>query len=494
MAKKKIENENIAVLQKLKDYKLIAESNITSCLYKEPELYYEYTNLSVDDFLHNDWKVLFEIGRGIILDEKKKTLDDLTVSLYLEKHLKLKEKFEEFDGYNVLNDIVEFARVDNLDGNIRELNKWNCVLELVKRGFPITLNKLSEYADIDIDDIYSEYEAQLNHIFVNADNGNKVKIEDLSEGLDELIEFWDAGEEVGLPLENMPLLTKEINGVGMGEIMAMGSTSGTGKSSFLRNIILPSIMKNDEKILIIANEEDSIKWKKELIVFIANNVYNYNIQKYKVSQGAYTKEFKEILKKSAEYLKQNSEMFIFTALQSYNIDLVIKLIKKYASLSIKYVILDTFKASQGGNSNLAQWQSMSNDMLQLYDTIKPASLNISLLVTFQLNKSSTKQRYYTQDNVGQSKNIVDTMSKLLMIRRFYEDEMPDEAKELKVFKLAGKNGNSRVPVKLDKHKHYQIIFLAKNRSGVTDYQIVFEHDLSKNIVKEIGYTIVPTDF
>ena len=112
-----------------------------------------------------------------------------------------------------------------------------------------------------------------------------------------------------------------------------------------------------------------------------------------------------------------------------------------------------------------------------------------------LNPSPVKQRYYTQDNIGMSKNIIDVASTCIMIRDLYDDEYTGEKRELRVYKLEGKNGKTKIPVKLDKDKHYQILFIIKNREGSANrYQVVIEHDMSRNIIKEIGITNVPVDF
>ena len=82
-----------------------------------------------------------------------------------------------------------------------------------------------------------------------------------------------------------------------------------------------------------------------------------------------------------------------------------------------------------------------------------------------------------------------------MIRDLYDDEYPGEKRALDVFKLEGKNGKSKIPQHLDKEKRYQIIFIIKNREGSANtYQIVVEHDMSRNVMKEIGMTHVPIDF
>ena len=134
-------------------------------------------------------------------------------------------------------------------------------------------------------------------------------------------------------------------------------------------------------------------------------------------------------------------------------------------------------------------------MVEINDCIKAENKNVHILITFQLAKGSIKQRYYTQDNIGMSKNIIDPASTCLMIRDLYDDEYPGEKRALDVFKLEGKNGKSKIPQHLDKEKRYQIIFIIKNREGSANtYQIVVEHDMSRNVMKEIGMTHVPIDF
>lgn len=491
--KGEVKSDNYKAMVRLKEFKLIAESNICACIYKEPEVLYNYKNLNLDMFLHNEWKIFFAIAKGIIIDEKKRTLDEITVNLYLEKHLKLKEKYENYGGYEVIEKITEYAKVENLESYIDELMKWNTTIELMKKGFPIA-DRLSDYADMSIDEIYDEYEALLNHIFLNI--GDNDKMEDLADDIDALIDKWDEGDENGLPLYNMPILTQETGGLRLGNINLIGGNSGVGKSSTLRNIVLPSLAEMEEKVVIMCNEEDKSKWVRELLVWVANNVYEKDVQKYKVRNGGYTPEFKSFLKNEcANWLRERKGIFIFKSFQTYSTENAVKIIRKYAHLGVNYFILDTFKASQGSNNNQPTWQSMSEDMLKLYDTIKPASLNVSLTITFQLAKNSSKQRYFTLENTGQAKSIVDTAALVIMIRKLFDDELEGENRALNVYKMGGKSGNSKIPVRLNSEKHYQAMFIVKNREGSSnEYQIIVDNDLSRNVVKEVGITSIPIDF
>lgn len=82
-----------------------------------------------------------------------------------------------------------------------------------------------------------------------------------------------------------------------------------------------------------------------------------------------------------------------------------------------------------------------------------------------------------------------------MIRNLMDDEKVGGKNELKVFRMGGKNGKTKIPVQLEHDKHYQLLFVVKNREGSANiYQIVVEHDMSRNILKEVGMTVVPQDF
>ena len=200
--------------------------------------------------------------------------------------------------------------------------------------------------------------------------------------------------------------------------------------------------------------------------------------------------------KSAKWLEENTKNHLITIVpfDRYQTQKAIKVIKKFANMGVKYFLLDTFKMDSGKVSENS-WVAMQQSMVDIFDTVKSESLNVHILVTFQLNKSSARQRYYTQDNIGQAKNIIDPTSTCIMIRDMFDDEYTGENKELKVYRLDGKNKQTKIEVKLDKNKRYQILFLIKTREGSSNaYQIVLEHDLSRNIINEIGITQVLPDF
>lgn len=487
-----LEKEQIETAKKILEYKLSCEANIVSILYKVPDEFYN-TNLELKDFHNNVWKVYFQIAYDIIIVEKKKVLDDITIGLYLEKHPKLKAKYEEYGGYNTIITAGGYVQIENLDGYINELRKWNVVIKLCKKGFPVK-DRLSDYVDMSAEEIYDEFEAFLNHTFVDIDND--FKSYDICHNIHQLIETLDEGSAIGLPYYNMPTLTNETGGQYLGSITLVGGISNAGKSTVVRSTTIPSILQLDEKIVVMVNEDSLAKWQREMLVWICNNILNFDIQKHTVRDGKYSTEVKEKLHEAANWLEEKTKNHTITVIPflQYQTAKAVKAIKKYAALGVKYFILDTFKMDAGKVSSNS-WVEMQQSMVSIKDTVKTEALNVHILITFQLEKGSSVMRFYTQNNIGVAKNIVDVASTCIMIRDIFEDEYTDEKRELKVYRLEGKNGKTKIPVKLDKSKHYQVFFIVKNQEGAANaYQIVIEHDKSRNIINEIGITNVMPDF
>lgn len=486
------EEELIDAIKKVNEYKEGCEANIVSILYKNPDAIFE-TNLSLDEFNNNIWKVYWTIANDIVKIEKKGSLDDITVGLYLEKHSKLRNKYEEYGGYDTIVNAGAYVKTENLYGYIQELRKWNSVIKLAKRGCPVK-DRLSDYCDMTAEEIYNEWEAFINDIFVNVDCD--VKSYDISHGIYDLIEKLNEGLAIGLPYNNMDIITKETGGQYLGSITLVGGLSNVGKSTFARNATIPTAIKEKERVVVMVNEDGIEKWQRELIIYVANNIIKEDVQKHILRDGHYQEDTKALLYKAADWIVEQTQNHLITVIpfERYKTKTAIKTIKKYASMGVKYFILDTFKMDAGDVSDKS-WLEMQQNMVEINDVIKPESKNLHILITFQLAKGSVKQRYYTQDNIGMSKNIIDPASTCIMIRDLYDDEYTGEKRELKVYRLEGKNGKTKIPVKLDKDVHYQIAFIIKNREGSANrYQVVFSHDMSRNVMKEVGITNVPVDF
>lgn len=489
------EKETLEVIEQIKEYKLAAEANVVSILYKYPDEIFN-VDLVLDDFTNNVWKVYFQIVYDIIAVEKKSVLDDIVIGLYLEKHPNLREKYEEYGGYDMIQSAGAYVRRENLDAYIAELRKWKAVAQLAAKGFPVK-QKLSQYVDKTEEEIYSEFEVYLNHIFTNTTAG--VKSYNVFDEMEQFIEELNDSQDVGIPFYNAHLLTEATGGFNLnGNIYGLGAGSGVGKSTMAFNYLVPAAMEKGEKVVFIINEEDERKMRRELLIWVANNHFKEELQKRTIRDGNFDQATWDLLGKCAKWIEEQKDNHTFTVipLERYSVKTVVKIIKKYSSMGVRMFVLDTLKESSDASTDEI-YKSMMRDMVTLYDTVKPSARNVGLFVTYQLGKGSLKMRYLTNNEIGQAKSIIDVMSVNLMMRRPYEDEYVGGAKELKCFRMEkiGKGSVKEVGFTLNKKDNPMITFITKNRFGISGgNQIVSYCDFSRNICQDEGYCSVPQDF
>lgn len=478
----------LPVFEKIKGYKDFVEGKIIGVFWKKPELLLEYSDIRLDDFIFNKWRVYYQIIYDICVVEGRAVVDDTVAGVYLEKHLKLKDKYEQYNGYDTIEFLSnEFTKVENIQSDINESNKWNTIIKMIQEGFPVTEDKLKDFVDMPLDYIYDEYELMLNHIFIKANQN--VESYSISDGIDELVGELDEGMMIGLEYYKMPFFTELTNGCNMGNITILVAPSGAGKSSFLRNTHMTSCLINNEKIVIMINEEGKKKWQREFICWVANNIYSEDLQKHTITNGKYTKETRELILKCVDWIKEKGKSNIITLipLKSYSTDIALKCMRKYISMGVKYFAIDTFKADIDVAGD--DWGSLEKNMVKINDLVKPENKNVHIFITMQARLSDIRARYLSLDNIAKSKSVTEVASTVILIRKLFDDEYPEEKNALNVYTSDGK---IKQLVSLDKNKRYYIAFVAKNRDGESGYrQIVFENDLSRNMAKEVGYTSVP---
>ena len=473
------------VVKKIISLRQIAEVNIVSSLYKKQDLFFMYDELNEDMFKDNKCKVYYIIGRDIVVKEGK-TLDEIGCLTYLEKHPKLAKKWEEFNGNDIFK-TGEYVNEDDIQSYINDIIKYDTLIKMMKEGIGNVKDNFSTYLDLSLEDIYAEIEAKINHIFIDATSSSKDKAYKLCSGIEALIDDMNSGIEIGMPFYGLDLLTKETSGILNGQVYLFSALSGVGKSSFCRNTIIGSALINERPLVLMINEEDLSAVQKNMLVWVANNIYKKDVTKYKLKNGGYSPEFIRFLKEDcAKWLKEREDYIIVIPFSSYTCSKAIKVIRKYSMIFKDPIfILDTMK--QSSDSKGEAWATVLRDSVDLYDTIKPSSLNVPLVITAQLNKTTaSRSRALNQSDLSLCKGILDICSVAGFMRTVGIDEMEGGKNEIKCFRM---KGNTKIPVKLDPNQNYVVMTLTKNRFGSTNLSVVFKNDLSRNVVEEIGYCI-----
>lgn len=497
-------------VEKVKKYKEGIEANVVGCLFQEPDNF-ESCHLTENDFSYESWRTFFRILSG--LRKNGLTFTEDNIEFFLAQRPELAYKYKEYQGFRVFETMKAVVDPRDYEGYLNGLNKWNAVLKMADIGFYID-DKLDQFAELTIDDIYNEYSGKLNNAFLTVEDN--VKAYNAFSDIEELNERCDKGAERGYDfgrfgdINPFPVLNDTVNGFSLhGQIYGLGAVSGMGKSTMAINYILPLAMQTGQKAVFIINEEDQNKFRIEAETWIINNLIipprNIGVEEEKIHyfnkrrfrEGGFTPEEKVLLKEAADLMKTwiDTHLIMVIPLERYTVDLAIKIIRKYASLfGVSIFVLDTFK--EGADIGQQDtWKAMERDMRALYDTIKESALNVGLFVTYQLGKQSVKTSYLTNAEVGQARNIVDVMSVNLMIRRIFAEEKNGIASPLlygtKEQIQSDPDRKHWTPVNND--KNYMITFITKNRRGETDpYQILTECNFAFNRFQDVGVCYVST--
>jgi len=478
------------ISEKLLEILIPNEWNIISLFWNDTNLYLSH-KIDPSHFSDNNARVYYIIGAEIV-KEGKTTITDIEAGLYLQKHNKLKDIYEKAGGYNTIDELATFINKENIDGYINEFNKYFALLKLNESGW-IQLTDLKKFIDMPASQIYDFYTAKLNDTFIKADTG--VKSYDISDHIDDMIIEADSGAVMGLPLHGVPILNEQIGGWRKAEVVLMGAISNMGKSTVTWEMIIPSMLKHDEKLLIILNEQNLKKMQREILTILINNKFGHKFNKSRFKQGNFSDEEKMWLQEASDYLKELKAKHIITIvpLKTYHVETVIKLCRKYKSLGVDYVVLDTFKPSNDSDDFI---RDLIKDSVKLYDCIKEEGTNQALWLTYQLTTNAINKRHLTFDDLGKSKQVNEICSTIILFRNMLMDERNGGSKAVRIIKQITDNSKQEfyAPVE-DIHTKYQVFYNCKNREGETSesFQIVCKNDMGHNKIEEIGICMIPRD-
>lgn len=507
-----ITNKNEAY-KHLEDALYTVEGRLVACLWKDPNLFFE-TELRYENFYYNGWATIFFVGWSLITDPKNVNKnavlsDPQMIEDYLKQHNKIRRIWNELDANTFLSmqSASEVMTSENLFYFVERQNKIITFLRMHKEGL-IELNeqaiKLCE--DYSLDQVYQMYEAKLNDIFANT--GFNIRSYGICDDIDLHIQQWDEGEAMGIPFEGLPKFSEMIGGIPDAGVSLIGGVSNVGKSSLVRNCILPVLFPSPEEIeqkgyinksVIFLNEEGLSKWQREIMTWVINNVIeNKTVGKFNKSilrNGNFLKDskVKHLIYEAKNWMMKNipSESMRFLPLEKFSTQEVIKLIKKYSCLGYKNFIIDTFKMDNTENTkidNNVRLQLVQN-ITHLYNIAKEDGKNVRIICTVQLSKASIFQRYLSQESLAESKNMVDPCSMGVFIRRVWDDELSGGSKQLMVYPY-GKDANNSNPIPLSTDRNYILLFPIKTREGEVTRQGVASIDLGTNTLQEIGWTSV----
>lgn len=499
--------------QQLKDNAYRVESQLVGLFWRYPD-YYIHNNeerINMKMFLNLNWAFYFRLGR-ILSGKGLLTFDDITVYRIVDEVGQM-SKYEEYGGYNVVQELMEEMEdaKDNFDACYADLQKYNALKNLYKEIGEVSLkdknNPSYNYQAMDTEQLHMFWMDKINRAFKDVDNRHDS--EPLLKGLKDRIRKWSTQPKVGLPFFQSKKMTDICVGWDFGQIYLNGFHSGKGKTSLAVSKLILSCIEHNEKLLVIANEQDIDEFAQTLILTIAGNITKEYVSRQRFLKGNFTEDELAKMDKAAEWVEEHTKddgLIQFVFLESYTMANVKKNLIHYANRGYKSVIIDTGKPSDnlGG---MQRWERFVLDMEELYKMVKSnaGGLNLRMWVNVQLTDESVGVRYLDERSLGDSKKIKNVCSFVGVGRFAWDDEYTGEDNEVICYNWVPNPLDPDNPTEktftldktyIDKNgkpwpNSYFFYFIPKNRRGKTEEILVFSVNHNTNSWYEVGWAKIP---
>lgn len=479
------------------------ESMFNGYLWSNPSLYQKYKSheITKETFTEDVWYFYYMLGLEMFNDGIR-DFDDKTVYTYVASKPKEKGKksyldsYNHFGAYDTISELMDACKNDsqNDEYHFNEIKKYECLRKLQFNSLINTQDKdlIIKLCKMTLKQLQLFIEFKTKEAFSHINSGEVVEY-DLVDDLDETIEELNSGEQMGMALHDSPRLNRKIKGWKDGYLYYLVLSSGVGKSSISMEKFILGLIENDEKALLGINEEGIKKWRQLLLSTISTKVLHKPINREKMYEGNFNEETMEKLKNAAKWARENGKGLIKTLeLKKYRLEDILSRVELYRPKGYNKLIIDTFKPDRS-SADLARWEAFSNSAQDLHDVIKEDNYNVGTMATVQL-KIGKEVRFLDLECVGKSMEIVEVASVVLIGRLLYTDEYPGQKFALHPYNYK-KDGFTdkwyREDYTLNPKKKYLVLFIAKNRFGSEDEQIVYEANYDINYFKEVAYVQVP---
>lgn len=486
----------------------VNEAYFVGLLWANPlEGYGEYKDIiSQDEFIHGVWSFYFELGR-MMFEDGVKTFDNITVAKKV-KELNVEAEYNEYGGKATIDDAVNIVKnnSDNIDYYYEIIKKNYNIQQLYSLfGDKVLLKKNKyDYKKMNREQLVAFWNDKVNALSLG--NVNNYEAENLYIDGDEFIKKLEEESAEMLPFHNYKLMNSITQGVARGHVFMWGGFGNSGKSSWMSDAFVMSCIANQEKLLIVLNEEDAQSFRQKIVLSILNHEFNETFDRKRMVNGKLKDEDKILIrkafKKMEELIDGDESLIKVIFMERYIMADLEKIIRFWANRGYINLLVDTHKVSDDSKHN-ARWETFVEDMKTIYRiTRKNANgCNLRTVVTFQLADSAIKNRYLDFSAIGEGKGAKNEASVMQIFRPVWSDEYEGGKHELDCYKLVWNPSTKKYdpkPFKLKKGKSYSLLFTPKNRFGANNDNsqpvLVVEPAFHKNTFYELGWCHVAKDY
>lgn len=444
------------------------------------------------DFSNDEMKFLYKTLAVTYLSHS--VVDETSINIEVSKMSDNERNlYSSLKGYSVYNNLIKISKVDKDFKKVyTKLKAFNTMRRLQKSGINIA-KYLDKFVDKDSEEILKSYEALLTNISSSIKNINdSVRIGD---DIVDLYEKYKEDPDYGIDLP-FPILNSLTRGWRTSKVYASAMHSGFGKSRQAAFIATHISIIGQTPILIAANEQEKAEIDLMILTCVANNIfsdkYGVMVEETEIAMGMCTGKKDEMCREAAQYIKDRSKI-MFLELNAWDLNTLKTIVKKHKLRGINYMIIDTFKAMRGVDTQgLNDWQSFvytAEKLKEIIGSTESGGVNVGLWLTMQMTDDSLMTKSMSSSSLATGKQAKHHLDLLIMTRAL---DYKEKGKFKVKINIPGNPFNNQNQA-LDKNKDYYMTFVDKNRGGKDKQYIVYEIDKGKMLWKELGFAIFNSD-
>lgn len=469
--------------KRLLEGRLTVEGNVIATIFADPLLLDEL-DLTSKDFITTDGNFYFNLAKQL----RKKgfnEFDEVTILSSVSDNVL--SAFNERGGYATVKNLIDIISHKNADVYIDTLYRENIILSLYRDGFNLfdkvdwndkEIVPLELFRKMDSEGVTDWYESKLS-TYHSKHSVSVTEEEELDFG-DDYFEQMDSGEEAGVPFDFagddinldeircLPFISEQVGGYYDGTFNVLAGHSSVGKSCMWTTIAM-ALLYHGRKILIISNEQKMKAFQDNFLIFILYKYFRYyDITKKKIRSAALNEKDKEMRKKAQDYWRKYYKGKVkFISIADANMKIVKKKIRENVLVNgFDTVIYDTMKVEFSDNANDTTWISLIKDSRE-FDKIAK-KYNIIILASLQLAMNSKGNLFLDGSELSMSKQSIEVMESLLLMRSVYTEELTKENKKYYCNPFQHKKIDGKwteVEFEPDPTAVYKAVFIGKSRNG-----------------------------
>ena len=334
---------------------------VLGSLMQRPQLLSEVDkySLTIADFSNRFEKYIFSAIFGLYR-QGVTDIQPVDVANFLEVDTVGKKTFENQNGIEFLQDIMEFSSVENFSYYYNRLKKINLLRDLKKQNYPIDNFYCEDLTDPRADEINARFEQlttkdicdSLKKSLVMLESEyaqtGEVEVESAVSGMREFVKTLNETISIGPPLQGH-IYSKVFDGAVAPALYIRSGSSGLGKTRqavgdacYLAYPIRYNSMTREweqkgscEKVLFIVTEQTFPQVKKMILAYLSD----INDSRFKL--GNFTKEEEERLDKAISIMEQFADNLTLIKIPNPTIELVKTLVRENClTKGIGYVFYD----------------------------------------------------------------------------------------------------------------------------------------------------------